>query len=134
MGLKVGIAEAWSLGGTCVNRGCVPKKLYAYASHFKNDFEVMGSFGWNSKKPIFDWPKLVKNKKKELLRLNEIYMNLLTNSGVKIYKNFAKFIDNQTLDVGGEIIHAKKILIAVGSKPRLMNFSARKNYKLRSSF
>ena len=78
-GLKVGIAESWSLGGTCVNRGCVPKKLYSYASHFSNEFEIMKSFGWDPKKPSFNWKKLVSNKKQELRRLNKIYLNLLLN-------------------------------------------------------
>jgi len=126
-GLKVGIAESWSLGGTCVNRGCVPKKLYSYASHFSNEFEIMKSFGWDPKKPSFNWKKLVSNKKQELRRLNKIYLNLLLNSKVKIFEREASFIDNETLNVGGEIIKAKKILIAVGSKPRIMNFSAGKN-------
>ena len=126
-GLKVGIAESWSLGGTCVNRGCVPKKLYSYASHFSNEFEIMRSFGWDPKKPIFNWKKLVRNKKQELRRLNKIYLNLLLNSKVKIFEREASFIDNETLNVGGEIIKAKKILIAVGSKPRIMNFAAGKN-------
>ena len=126
-GLKVGIAESWSFGGTCVNRGCVPKKLYSYAAYYTSEFETMRSFGWDSKKPNFNWKKLVSNKKTELLRLNEIYLNLLLNSKVKIFEKEASFIDNETLNVGGEIIKAKKILIAVGSKPRVMNFSAGKN-------
>ena len=57
-GLKVGIAESWSFGGTCVNRGCVPKKLYSYAAHFSSEFATMRSFGWDSKKPNFNWKKL----------------------------------------------------------------------------
>lgn len=126
-GFKVGIAESWSLGGTCVNRGCVPKKLYTYAAHFSSEFATMRSFGWNSKKPNFNWKKLVTNKKRELRRLNEIYYKLLLNSKVKIFEKEANFLDNETLNVGGEIIKAKKILIAVGSKPRVMNFSAGKN-------
>ena len=84
-GLKVGIAESWSLGGTCVNRGCVPKKLYSYAAHFSSEFATMRSFGWDSKKPNFNWKKLVSNKKTELLRLNEIYFNLAKQDKVIIY-------------------------------------------------
>ena len=86
----------------------------------------MRSFGW-VQRPNFNWKKLVSNKKTELLRLNEIYFNLLLNSKVKIFEKEAEFLDNETLNVGGEIIKAKKILIAVGSKPRVMNFSAGKN-------
>ena len=125
-GLKVGIAESWSFGGTCVNRGCVPKKLYSYAAYFSSEFATMRSFGWDSKKPNFNWKKLVSNKKIELRRLNEIYSNLLISSKVKIFEKEASFLDNETLNVGGEVIKAKRILIAVGSKPRVMNFSAGK--------
>jgi len=124
-GLKVGIAEGWSLGGTCVNRGCVPKKLYSYASHFEHDFNVMRSFGWSIKTISFSWNKLVSNKKKEILRLNNIYKNLLVNSGVEIFSGFANFIDKNTIEVSKKKIIAKKILIAVGSEPRKINFSAK---------
>ncbi len=123
-GLKVGVAEGWSLGGTCVNRGCVPKKLYAYASHFKNEFEVMKSFGWKSTKPKFNWNNLVKNKKTEILRLNNIYSNLLNNSGAKVFNEFATFVDKNTLKIGKQKVVAKNILIAVGSTPRSTTFSA----------
>ncbi len=124
-GLKVGIAEGWSLGGTCVNRGCVPKKLYSYASHFEHDFNVMRSFGWSIKNISFSWKKLVRNKKKEILRLNNIYKNLLENSGVEIFPGFANFISKNTIEVSKKKIIAKKILIAVGSEPRKINFSAK---------
>ena len=66
-GLKVGLAEGWDLGGTCVNRGCVPKKLYSYASHIRDDFDLMDSFGWSITKKKFSWKKLVNNKKKNFL-------------------------------------------------------------------
>ena len=90
-GLKVGLAEGWDLGGTCVNRGCVPKKLYSYASHIRDDFDLMDSFGWSITKKKFSWKKLVNNKKKELSRLNGIYSSLLTNSGVKNIQELRKF-------------------------------------------
>lgn len=123
-GLKVGLAEGWDLGGTCVNRGCVPKKLYSYSSHFSDDFNLMNSFGWNLQKPKFSWNKLVRNKKKEIIRLNGIYQNLLINSGVKLFNNFATFNDQNTLMVGKNLIHAKSFLIAVGTKPRKLRFNA----------
>ena len=128
-GLKVGLAEGWDLGGTCVNRGCVPKKLYSFSSHFSDDFDLMESFGWSTSKIKFSWEKLVKNKKKELLRLNDIYLSLLKNSGVKIYKNYASFLDKNSLIVGKEKVFSKKILIAVGSKPKRLGFSAFKSIK-----
>ena len=64
-GLKVGLAENWSVGGTCVNRGCIPKKLYSYASHFKNELKLMRFFGWKAENISFDWSKLVSRKKKK---------------------------------------------------------------------
>ena len=124
-GLKVGIAEGWSFGGTCVNRGCVPKKLYSYASHFEHDYNVMRSFGWSIKDLSFNWNKLVKNKKKEILRLNNIYLELLKKSGVKIFSGYAKFKDKNKIEISEKIISARKVLIAVGSKPRKIDFSAK---------
>ncbi len=118
LGIRTGIAEGWSLGGTCVNRGCIPKKLYSYASNFNEDFEVMNSFGWKVKNKEFNWKKLVSNKKKEITRLNSIYLNLLKDSKVKIFNDYAQFIDRNTIKVGKIKIKSKNILIAVGTKPR----------------
>ena len=125
-GIKVGLAEGWDLGGTCVNRGCVPKKLYSYSSHFSDDFNLMSTFGWKSFKPKFSWSKLVVNKKKEIKRLNEIYKGLLKNSGVEIFNDFASFEDQYTVKVGKNLIQSKLFLIAVGTKPRKLSFSAQK--------
>ena len=105
--MKVGLAEGWDLGGTCVNRGCVPKKLYSYSSHFSDDFNLMTSFGWKVSKPEFSWGKLVGNKKREIKRLSSIYKNLLVNSGVEVFNDFASFVDKQTLKVGKNFINAK---------------------------
>ena len=120
-GIKTGLAEGWALGGTCVNRGCIPKKLYAYASHFNDEFKIMKSFGWGFNNQKFNWEKLVENKKKEIKRLNSIYQDLLKNSKVKIFHEFAKFIDNKTLKIGNKYIKPKNILIAVGTKPRKLD-------------
>ncbi len=128
-GLKVGMAEGWDLGGTCVNRGCVPKKLYSFSSHFSDDFDLMKSFGWSTSKIKFSWSELVKNKKKELLRLNEIYQTLLKNSGVKIFKNYASFLDKNSLIVGKQKIFSKNFLIAVGTKPKRLSFSGSDSIK-----
>ncbi len=125
-GIKVGLAEGWDLGGTCVNRGCVPKKLYSYSSHFSDDFNLMSTFGWKSFKPKFSWSKLVVNKKKEIKRLNEIYKGLLKNSGVEIFNDFASFEDQCTIKVGKNLIQSKLFLIAVGTKPRKLPFNAQK--------
>ena len=125
-GIKVGLAEGWDLGGTCVNRGCVPKKLYSYSSHFSDEFNLMSTFGWKSFKPKFSWNKLVVNKKKEIKRLNEIYKGLLKNSGVEIFNDFASFEDQCTIKVGKNLIQSKLFLIAVGTKPRKLPFNAQK--------
>ena len=130
-GIKTGIAEGWSLGGTCVNRGCIPKKLYTYASNFSEEMELMQSFGWKLKNKSFSWKKLVSNKKKEIKRLNNICLNLLSNSNVKIFSDFAEFVDNKILRVGNDLIQAESYLIAVGTKPK--NLGLCKENKLISS-
>ena len=121
LGINTGIAEGSRLGGTCVNKGCIPKKLYSFASHYSEELNLMGSFGWKIDKSKFSWNKLVKNKKKELFRLNNIYQNLLENSKVKIFEDYAEFVDQNTLKVGKKYIQSKNILIAVGTKPRELN-------------
>lgn len=117
-GAKVGIAEASKLGGTCVNLGCVPKKIMAYASDYHAHFEDAKGYGWSVGETSFDWPTLIQNKNVEIDRLNGIYQNLLDNAGVDLIRGFAKFVDANTLDVDGEIITADKILIATGGKAR----------------
>ena len=120
-GFKVGLAEGQDLGGTCVNRGCIPKKLYSYAAHFQDDVEIMKSFGWKTEKKSFNWSKLVLAKKKELQRLNGIYRNLLINSGVKVFNSWGSFGDNNKILLNKKkIINSKYILIAVGGKPKLL--------------
>ncbi len=117
-GAKVGLAEGKYLGGTCVNVGCVPKKLFAYASDYHAMFEDAKGYGWSAEKPTFDWHTLIQNKDNEINRLNGIYQNMLENSGVEVFKEFATFIDDHTLQVGDQKITADKILIAVGGEPR----------------
>ncbi len=130
-GIKTGIAEGWSLGGTCVNRGCIPKKLYTYASNYSEEVKLMDSFGWQTKIEKFDWKKLVKNKKREILRLSKIYTDLLNKSNVSIFSDFAEFIDDKTLKVGKDYIQSKHFLIAVGTRPRDLGLCKEK--KLMSS-
>ena len=117
-GARVAIAEERYLGGTCVNVGCVPKKLFVYASEFASAFTDARGFGWNVGETSFDWQTLVQNKNTEIERLNGIYGRLLGNTGVKLYESRATFIDNHTLDVGGERVTAKTILVATGGRPR----------------
>lgn len=121
-GAKVAIAEGADLGGTCVNIGCVPKKLFAYASDFGPAFEDAKNFGWSASDVSFDWATLRDNKTKEIERLNGIYNSLLERAGVTLYPHFASFVDDHTLQVGEETITADKILIATGGKPRQPEF------------
>ena len=113
-GAKVVIIESVRVGGTCVLRGCVPKKLLVYGSHFAKEIEDSEGFGWKINSFMHDWSKLISNKDKELDRLNKIYLNLL--SKVKIINGFAKIISNNEVQVNGEILSTNSILIAVGGK------------------
>ena len=117
-GAKVGIAEGRHLGGTCVNVGCVPKKLLAYASDYGSTFEDARGFGWETEKPNFNWSALIESKNKEISRLNGIYQDLLKNAGVTTYNGMARFKDPHTILIGDQEITADKILIATGGKPR----------------
>ncbi|MBE7381599.1 MAG: glutathione-disulfide reductase [Leptolyngbya sp. SIO1E4] len=116
-GAKVGIAESWTLGGTCVNRGCVPKKLMVYASHFPEQFKAAVGYGWSPVESQFDWGKLTTAVNNEVARLNGIYENMLDRSQVKVFPHYARFLDAHTLEVGDAKVTADKILIAVGGKP-----------------
>ena len=120
-GARVAIADDRELGGTCVNVGCVPKKLYTYASHFSHDFENAKGFGWKLGSATFDWPKLVNNKKTEISRLNDIYANLLNNSGAHIIRGYAYLKDPHTVTVNGTDYTAKRIIIATGGTPNIPN-------------
>lgn len=116
-GVRVAVADDKALGGTCVNVGCVPKKLYTYASHYGHDFHDAAGFGWELEQPKFNWPTLVANKKTEISRLNGIYGNMLENSGVEILQGFAHITGPNEVSVNGKTYTAKHILVATGGKP-----------------
>ena len=116
-GAKVAIAEEYRVGGTCVIRGCVPKKLFVYASHFAEEFEDAAGFGWRVGESSFDWPTLIKNKDAEIDRLNSIYIKNLEASGVEILNGRATVKDAHTVTLDGRDITAKYILVAVGGTP-----------------
>ncbi|MGK7888721.1 MAG: glutathione-disulfide reductase [Leptolyngbyaceae cyanobacterium] len=116
-GAKVGVAEYDRLGGTCVNRGCVPKKLMVYASHFPGQFEEAVGYGWSPVTSSCDWVTLTTAVNNEVGRLNGIYQGMLDRSKVEIFRDRAHFIDSHTLQVGGKTVTAEKVLIAVGGKP-----------------
>jgi glutathione reductase (NADPH) len=117
-GAKVAIAESRYLGGTCVNVGCVPKKLLVYGAHFSEDFGQASGFGWSVGEPVFDWPTLIANKNREITRLNGIYRNLLANSGVTLLEGHARLLDAHTVEINGERHTADHILIATGGWPQ----------------
>ena len=116
-GAKVGIVEYDRLGGTCVNRGCVPKKLMVYASHFPEHFQAASGYGWTVGESKFDWNTMITAVNNEVTRLNGIYQRMLDNSEVKVYEGYGKFLDSHTIEIGDEKVTAEKILIAVGGKP-----------------
>jgi glutathione reductase (NADPH) len=118
-GVRVAIVDDHALGGTCVNVGCVPKKLYTYASHFSHDFENAKGYGWDLGSAKFHWPTLVANKKTEISRLNGIYANLLDNSGAQIIRGYASLKDANTVSVNGTDYTAERIVIATGGTPNI---------------
>ncbi|MBZ0330382.1 glutathione-disulfide reductase [Halomonas sp. ANAO-440] len=122
-GARVAVAEDRYLGGTCVNVGCVPKKLYSYAAHFHDAFEDAAGFGWQLPGvPTFDWATLRDNKTGEIKRLNDIYGRLLETAGVRLINGRAQVVDTHHVDVAGERISAAKILVAVGGWPWVPDF------------
>lgn len=122
-GARVALAEVDRLGGTCVNVGCIPKKLFAYAAHFRGDFEDAASFGWTLGEPRFDWPTLVANKDREIARLNGVYERLLVNAGVTIVRGRAKLVDAHTVEAAGKRYSARHVLIATGARATVPNIA-----------
>ncbi|NND82144.1 MAG: glutathione-disulfide reductase [Gammaproteobacteria bacterium] len=116
-GARVAICEEYRYGGTCVIRGCVPKKLFVYAAHFHEEFDDAAAYGWDSTVNSFDWSTLIANKDKEIDRLNGIYEKLLLNAGVKVFHQRAELIDAHTAQVGDQRLSAQTILIATGGTP-----------------
>jgi glutathione reductase (NADPH) len=116
LGARVAIAEAGRLGGTCVNAGCIPKKLLVYGSHFSYDLDDARGYGWCTE-PTFDWSTLLKNKDHEIARLNGIYEGLLERAGVAIIPRRARLRGPHTIDVEGQTKTADRILIATGGRP-----------------
>jgi glutathione reductase (NADPH) len=121
LGIRVGIAENRYFGGTCVNVGCVPKKLFVYASHFREDFMAAQGFGWSASNPQFDWARLLAQKNREIGRLQGIYQNLLANSGVTIFENRAVLLNAHTVRVNDQDYRCERILIATGGWPSIPN-------------
>ena len=122
-GKRVAIAEERYLGGTCVNVGCVPKKLFVYASQFPEWFHASQGFGWQvGQMPRFDWKTLRDNKSAEIARLNSIYNNLIANSGAELFDGRATVVGPHKVSVAGVTYSARNILIAVGGWPYIPEF------------
>lgn len=127
-GARVAVAESAALGGTCVNVGCVPKKLFVYGSHYGHDFHDAKAYGWDlAAQPKLDWPRLIRNKNAEIERLNAIYGRMLGNAGVQLIEGRATFVDNHTVRVADQTYTAEKILVAVGGRPFVPEFEGREH-------
>ena len=120
-GARVGLAEEYRYGGTCVIRGCVPKKLMVYASRFRDEFEDAVGFGWSETSPTFDWSKLIANKDKEIARLEGAYLSNLERAGVTPFRSRAVVVDRNTIKLlsDGSTVTAEKILVATGGHVNL---------------
>jgi len=116
-GARVAVVEERYLGGTCVNVGCIPKKLLVYASEYGAAFEEAGGFGWTLAPARFDWSRLIANKNREIERLNGVYAELLTGAGVTIIDGRAVLVDAHTVSVGARRLTAEYILVATGGWP-----------------
>jgi len=132
-GAKVAVIEEDRPGGTCVLRGCVPKKLLVYASEFKKHVSESKNYGWNIENVTHNWETLNRSLKNELDRLAEIYDGLITNSGCKLVKGSAKFINASEINVNGKIFKGKKILIATGGYPYIPKINGLKENAITSN-
>ena len=121
------IAEPGAFGGTCVNLGCIPKKLFSYAAHFREDFEVAKGYGWTVGEPSFDWSTLLANKDREIARLNGVYENVLKKAGVEIIRGRATLLGPHEIEINGKKHTAKHILVATGSWPTIPQIPGREH-------
>ena len=126
-GARVATAEDRYMGGTCVNVGCVPKKLFVYASHFSEAYEEAEGFGWARTNPGFTWPVLLHNKNTEIQRLNDVYRGLLNGAGVTHFDSRARIVDAHHVSINQQIVSTGKILIATGSWPSVPDFPGREH-------
>lgn len=123
LGAKVGMAEERYMGGTCVNVGCIPKKLFSYAAHYAKDFVDARGYGWElPQAPEFNWSTLIGNKDTEIGRLNSIYQSLMDNAGVDVIHERASLLNEHTIQLESHTVTAKEILIATGGWPFVPQF------------
>jgi len=118
LGARVAVAESGRFGGTCVNVGCIPKKLFSYAAHLRGDLKDAADLGWDIDEPSFDWRRLLANKDREIARLNGVYERVLVNAGVSIFRGRALVRNKHEVEINGKTVSAKHILVATGSWPQ----------------
>ena len=117
LGAKVAIAENYRIGGTCVIRGCIPKKLLTYAAHYAEDLEDARGFGWSIEGASFSWPALIANKNREIARLSKVYTDGFAKTGIDVIEGTAKLLDAHTVAIGERRVTAQSILVATGGWP-----------------
>ncbi|HWI10942.1 MAG TPA: FAD-dependent oxidoreductase, partial [Burkholderiaceae bacterium] len=125
-GARVAVADDKPLGGTCVNLGCIPKKLYSFAAHYAEAFEESHGFGWRSGAPVFDWPTLKANRAAEITRLNGIYEQVLTGAGAQVLRGRARVLGAHEVELGGRRYRARNVLVATGGHPVVPPFPGSK--------
>ncbi|MEH2390518.1 MAG: glutathione-disulfide reductase [Nostoc sp.] len=116
-GVRVAVAEQEAIGGTCVNRGCVPKKLIVYAADFALQNQIAQSYGWSDCQRYFDWTLFIKSVHQHIDKINQSYFQQLHKAGIELISEYATFIDTHTINIDGHKVTADKILIAVGGQP-----------------
>ena len=126
-GARVALAEVAAMGGTCVNVGCIPKKLYSYAAHYGDSFEESHGFGWVGEAPTFDWDLLKANRAREISRLNDVYLQLLDSVGVTVVTGWARLLDAHTVEVDDKKFTAKNILVSTGGTPTVPAITGREH-------
>src|SRR5258708_9342417 len=117
LGAKVAVAENYRIGGTCVIRGCIPKKLLTYAAHYAEDLEDARGFGWSIEGASFSWPALIANKNREIARLSAVYTDGFAKTGIAVIEGTAKLLDAHTAAIGERRVTAQNILVATGGAP-----------------
>lgn len=126
-GARVGVAEERYFGGTCVNVGCIPKKLFVYGSRVPHDHRVAEGFGWHGPQPTLDWAAFIAAKDREIARLKNIYAGVLTKAGCRIFEQRATLVDAHTVDVAGQRFTADNILVATGGWPFVPDIPGREH-------
>ena len=119
LGARVAIAERDRVGGTCVIRGCIPKKLLVYAAHFREDFEDAAGYGWSVGEPEFSWARLIANKNAEIARLEGVYVANLEKAGAMLLRGSVRIADAHTVELDGRRVTAGYLLVATGARPSL---------------